>query len=404
MMNSTSTRSSIKLNDLTRFLTGWILVLVGGILLDIDVIAQNTRPLDLRDNLKLARTIDLSNEELSQAKFTERNEVFVSTRNRVTKEWAFYKGDAKHVFSPCSNNKYIGGTINRDGARLAIGCEDFSVEIWNLNTGRRQIRFNVQNPAKSLDYLIPYISPDGRSAVTQFYETAELWDVVTGTKIADLDSSASSCNCNRTVYAVEFSPDQKVAAIAFGGMVFLWNIETGKLLNRLIDKDLDYFANLVLTDGGTVRQLLFSRDGTTIITGSGVGIAKSWNVKTGELLRIFKGHKLGVTSLALSPDEKVLATGSRNQDVKLWDMVTGKQLFSLNNRKEVRRLSFHPDGTRLLSMTSTHAFIWERASGKLLEEMPIADVFTTSFSPDWKFVITPDKKTKNLGLYEYVGK
>lgn len=398
-----STRSHIKLNFVNRFMASWLLLLLGGIVFDIDVIGQNIRAPDLRDNLKLAKTVDLKNEELYQAKFTQRNELFIVLRNRITKEWAFYKGDVRRVFSPCSNNKYTGGTLNREGDRLSIGCEDFSVEVWNLETGRKPTQFNVRKVEKSENYLIPNISPDGERIVTEFggaSERAELWNVVRGNKIADLSSAASKCFCNRSIYSVAYSPDDKVVAIAFGGMVFLWDVQTGKLLNRLIDSRMEG----EYSHKGAVLHFLFSKTGRIIITGAGDGTSKSWNVETGELLHTFKGHKLEVSSLALSPDEKVLATGSRNQEVKLWDVVTGKQLFSLNNRKEVRRLSFHPDGTRLLSMTSTHAFIWERATGKLLEEMPVADVLTTSFSPDWKFVIAQDKKTKTLGLYEYVGK
>ncbi|MBA3351305.1 MAG: hypothetical protein H0U23_02555 [Blastocatellia bacterium] len=141
---------------------------------------------------------------------------------------------------------------------------------------------------------------------------------------------------------------------------------------------------------GSVRSLLFSKDSKKIITGSSIGIATLWDVETGELLRKFKKHKLAVTAIAVSPDDKVLATGSRNQDVKLWDMATGKLIVSLNNRKEVRRISFSLDGARLMSMTSTHVFVWDTKTGSLLQEMPIPDILYTSLSPNWKYFIMPD--------------
>ena len=381
-------------------------LLVGLILLNINVNGQNILHTDLLDYLKLVKAIDLSNEELYQAKLTERNELFVVLRNRVTKEWAFYKGAARHVFSPCSNNKYTGGTLNREGNRLSISCEDFSVEIWNLETGNILKRLNVRKAGKSQDYLIPYVSPDGKKLVAEIGERAELWEIESSRKIADFTSERTNCYCNRSIYSVEFSPDSKIVAVAFGGMVFLWNAENGELLNRLIDKKPDFWGyeeSDQITGVGSVRSLLFSKDSKTIITGSSIGIAALWDVETGELLRKFKKHKLAVTAIAVSPDDKVLATGSRNQDVKLWDIATGKLIVSLNNRKEVRRISFRPDGARLMSMTSTHVFIWDTKTGSLLHEMPIPDILYTSLSPNWKYFIMPDKKKRSLMLYEYDG-
>lgn len=380
--------------------------LASGLVLGMSFNSSNSQASDLRANLRLIRTIDLSNEKLYGAKFTQLGELFAVTRNQATKRWAYYKGETKQIFSPCEDVN-LAGLPNRDGNLFSIGCEDFSVEIWDTDTAKISTRFTARKYENSKDYLVPYLSHDGKRVVVELGERAELWDVTGSKKIADFDSSATSGYRNRSIYAVEFSPNSRVVAVAFAGKVFLWDTENGKLLHRLIDKKPDYWPydeTDQVTDVGSVRHLLFSKDSKTLVTGSSIGRAKSWDVETGQLLQRFKGHKLAMTSLALSPDEKILATGSRNQDVKLWDIATGKELFSLNNRKEVRRIIFHPAGTRLLSMTSTHAFIWERASGKLLEEMPVADVLTTSFSPDWKFVIAPDKKTKTLGLYEYVGK
>ena len=297
-------------------------LVIGLILLNINVNAQNGRPLDLRDNLKLIKAIDFTNDESYQTTFTERNETFIISRNRRTKEWTFQKGDVSHLFSPCGNNKYTGGTLNREGNQFAIGCDNFSVELWNTATGNISSRFNVTKVAKSTDYLIPYISPDGKKIVVEVGERAELWDIPNNKKIADLTSELTVCFCNRSIYSVEFSADGKVVAIAYGGMVFLWNAESGSLLHRLIDKAPDfggYDETDQISGVGTVRNMLFSKNSKMLVTGSGVGITSVWDVETGELLRKFKKHKLAVTALALSPDEKILATGSRNQDVKLWD-------------------------------------------------------------------------------------
>ena len=50
-----------------------------------------------------------------------------------------------------------------------------------------------------------------------------------------------------------------------------------------------------------------------------------WETATGKARRTLKGHDLGVTSLAFSPDASLLASGAGNASVVLWDVPTGKR-------------------------------------------------------------------------------
>ncbi|MBA3351304.1 MAG: hypothetical protein H0U23_02550 [Blastocatellia bacterium] len=209
--------------------------------LTANVGAQLGPPTDLSSKLKLIESIDLAKTRVYQARFTERNELFLSFL-RGQSAWSFRKGSVQKSFSPCNGEKYRGGTLNREGNRLSISCEDFSVEVWNLETGNILKRFNVRKAGKSHDYLIPYVSPDGKKLVAEIGERAELWEIESSRKIADFTSERTNCYCNRSIYSVEFSPDSKVVAVAFGGMVFLWNAENGELLNRLIDKKPDFWG------------------------------------------------------------------------------------------------------------------------------------------------------------------
>ena len=45
-----------------------------------------------------------------------------------------------------------------------------------------------------------------------------------------------------------------------------------------------------------------------------------WDSHTGTLVRTFRGHRGLVSSLAFTPDGKLLVSGSRDRTVKLWDM------------------------------------------------------------------------------------
>jgi WD40 repeat protein len=61
------------------------------------------------------------------------------------------------------------------------------------------------------------------------------------------------------------------------------------------------------------------------------------------------GHRLRITSLAISPDGKALASGSEDGTVRLWHLASGREYFSLPARPggPVSAVAFSPDGTLL---------------------------------------------------------
>jgi WD40 repeat protein len=64
----------------------------------------------------------------------------------------------------------------------------------------------------------------------------------------------------------------------------------------------------------------------------------------------FKGHSDWITAVAFSPDGKYLASGSRDNTVKLWSVELQKEVSTLRgHRYEVSSVAFSPDGKYLAS-------------------------------------------------------
>jgi hypothetical protein len=80
------------------------------------------------------------------------------------------------------------------------------------------------------------------------------------------------------------------------------------------------------------------------------GTARIWDTASGQVLHILKGHRAEVTNAKFSPDDKYIATSSRDDTVRLWDADTGSELVQLlGHTHDVVAVNFSPDGRYMVS-------------------------------------------------------
>lgn len=187
----------------------------------------------------------------------------------------------------------------------------------------------------------------------------------------------------KSIQSVAFAAQPNVIAVARYREVELRDADSGAVRHTLTGIR------------GNVNSVAFSTDGQWVVAAGGdpglQGQAAIWRVADGGLVQKFEGHFDALYSVTISPDGKLLATGSYDQKIKLWGTGTGTEVRMLTGHNgAVYGLAFRPDGKVLASASGDRTVkLWEVASGKRLDtfSQPTKEQYTVAFSPDGKQLV-----------------
>ena len=180
-----------------------------------------------------------------------------------------------------------------------------------------------------------------------------------------------------SINEIQYSPDGKLLTVASDIGIWLYDVTTHQEVSLLTAH----------TRG--VDSLAFSPDGRTLASGSTDAIIL-WDRSTGAEKRL-TGHTHWISSLAFSPDGKMLASDSRDGTIRLWDVITGEQKWTLEkDSDDATMLSFTPDGKTMVSVSwEDKISLWNSITGKHQKTFamhPDCSVTGAAFSPDSKAV------------------
>eukprot|EP00937_MAST-01D_sp_MAST-1D-sp2_P001346 g1346.t1 len=106
--------------------------------------------------------------------------------------------------------------------------------------------------------------------------------------------------------------------------------------------------------------VIYNSDGDLIFTAAKDDKPNVWYADNGERLGTFHGHNGAVWDLAVTRDSRVLASGSADTAVMLWDVHTGRRMMTLEHDGPVRSVKFDLGDKRLL--TAQDPFMAYKAS------------------------------------------
>jgi WD40 repeat protein len=238
-------------------------------------------------------------------------------------------------------------------------------------------------PAELGELWTARISPDGKTAVLAYLNGALVgWDVQGEKERLQLriDDGIKADN-----YEVTISPDNRMVAASFGShSIWLWNLETGALINRV--------------PGGTVitRRAFFSGDSSVMLIISQDGIVRLWDIQNGVELSVMQDRSVTFETGAVS--QRFVVTASSDGSLRFWEIAeTPLREIQRFDSHPIKLASFLPDGQHIVTAgpvvnrgVSSELVVWDMASGEalhVLRENPSFMPQTLEVSPDGQLAV-----------------
>jgi WD40 repeat protein len=292
-----------------------------------------------------------------------------------------------------------------DGSLLATATDDNNISIWQIPSGVRQ-----QTLAGHTNWVASVaFSPDGKTIASAAYDTTiRLW------KLGGATSPIILRGHEAPVLSIAFAPDGKrLASGSEDQTIKLWDIDALKC------------RETVAGHAAAVNTVAFSPDGELIVSGDDDGELRMWKVDDRlpapanlYILREWvppqRRHGSAINRIAFSPAGEILATGSSDSTIMLWDANFGLRLDSARGEckvSEANGITFTTDAAAVALVSEAGAAeLWRTGStGEFTkvannEERPAETANATSvcFRPH-SVTMAIGNKNGSVGLWNAAG-
>jgi WD40 repeat protein len=140
-----------------------------------------------------------------------------------------------------------------------------------------------------------------------------------------------------------------------------------------------------------VYALAFAPNGQLLASGSFDHTITLWDTASGREITTLRGHTKWVRAVAFAPDGRLLASGGQDGAIKLWDVATLRQSAEFPRSSPIYSLAFSPDGKSLASGSEDgNIRLWDVVSRHGIGMMPghRNPVYSIAFSPDGKTLVS----------------
>ncbi|MGD9853849.1 MAG: WD40 repeat domain-containing serine/threonine protein kinase [Planctomycetaceae bacterium] len=254
--------------------------------------------------------------------------------------------------SPAARHPVCALAFSTDDRRLATASYNRRVDVWDTTTAERVHSL----PHSGLAMCVAF-SPDGRRISSGGEDKiVHVWDATTGREVLSLRGHTSHCG------SVAFSPDgRRLASASMDRTIRVW--DATPLQGHEGQETLTFPKH-----GNEVWSLAISPDGRRIVSAGFSMPAQVWDLQTGYVSAEFGGHRDVVFCVIWAPDGQRIASAGADDGlftVKVWDALSGQQVFALPAGPEYFAVAFSPDGRSLVTGRPNGSVqVWDARTGE----------------------------------------
>jgi eukaryotic-like serine/threonine-protein kinase len=267
-----------------------------------------------------------------------------------------------------------------DARQVITSSNAWGTDLVLWDTVTRENLGRVVPAEQGANYRTGAVSEDGRRvAMAAGNGVIDVWHLQTNQRVRQIDSGTSPPN-----FRMVLSPDANWLAVAPSSWqhatsrdgLRLWDLQSEHPLPRFSFRQA--FTPLAFCSDG--RRLVYPRmDGMVVVA----------DYQTGMVLAEWKAHPERFYALALSPDNRLLATGGNDAVVRLWDMTSHEEVAEFSPGSIAADMAFAPDGKTLVTVTfDTDIKFWHVATKRQLftvDQFRIAG-YSARFSPNSEYL------------------
>jgi WD40 repeat protein len=210
---------------------------------------------------------------------------------------------------------------------------------------------------------------------------------------------ANLFNHDTKVLSVAFSPNgEHIVSGSGDGALRLWDLQGNQVSEPFVGHT------------NPVRSVAFSPSGERIVSGSYDGTLRLWDSQGNQISEPFAGHTKGHTNLvfsvAFSPDGERIVSGGYDGTLRLWDLAGNPIGEPFEGHGDwVWSVAFSPDGERIISGSDDGTLrLWDLAGNPIGQAFKghNSRVFSVAFSPDGERIVSSGADS-TLRLWDLAG-